>query len=62
MDEDNALVDYECNRGGWSPDFSAWYDERRETDFKESQSYFNEEASNEEFDEEIQNELEGWND
>jgi hypothetical protein len=62
MAEDNALVDYQCNRGGWSPDFSAWYDERREAYLKEARSYLNEEASNDEIDEEIQNELEAWND
>lgn len=62
MAEDNALVDYQCNRGGWSPEFSAWYDERREQYRKEAQSYLNEDAINDEIDEEIQNELEAWND
>lgn len=48
---------------GWSPEFSLWYDSnRREQYQKEAQSYLNEEASNEEIDEEIQNELEAWND
>ncbi|HEI8943240.1 hypothetical protein [Citrobacter freundii] len=62
MAEDNAFVDYQCNRGGWSPDFSAWYDERREAYQKEALSYLNEDATNDEIDEEIQNELEAWND
>lgn len=62
MAEDNAFVDYQCNRGGWSPDFSAWYDERREAYQKEALNYLNEDATNDEIDEEIQNELEAWND
>jgi predicted nucleotidyltransferase len=39
MADDNARVDFGIL--GWSPEFSAWYDE---------------------IDEEIQNELEAWND
>jgi len=62
MAEDNAFVDYQCNRGGWSPDFSAWYDERREDYQKEALNYLNEDATNDEIDEKIQDELEAWND
>lgn len=62
MAEDNAFVDYQCNRGGWSPDFSAWYDERREAYQKEALNYLNEDATNDEIDEKIQDELEAWND
>lgn len=62
MAEDNALVDYQCNKGGWSPDFSAWYDERREQYRKEALSYLNEEATTDEIDEEIEAELDCWND
>ena len=47
---------------GWSPEFSAWYGERREQYLKEARDYLNEEATNDEIDEEIQNELEAWND
>lgn len=62
----NAMHDFFAENGddhGWSPEFSLWYDSnRREQYQKEAQSYLNEEASNEEIDEEIQNELEAWND
>lgn len=42
--------------------FSAWYDERRDQYLKEARDYLNEEATTDEIDEEIQNELEAWND
>jgi hypothetical protein len=60
MAEDKALVDY--GMSGWSPEFSAWYDERREQYKKEVREHLNEEATNDEIDEEIENELEAWND
>ncbi|EHL5836020.1 TPA: hypothetical protein OUV47_003445 [Escherichia coli] len=62
MAEDNALVDFQGNGRGWSPEFSAWYHERREQYLKEARDYLNEDATNDEIDEEIQNELEAWND
>ncbi|HEE9786204.1 TPA: hypothetical protein R8F93_000195 [Enterobacter soli] len=62
MAEDNAKVDFQGNDRGWSPEFSAWYDERRNQYRNEALSYLSEEASNDEIDEEIQNELEAWND
>lgn len=62
MAEDNAKFDYDGTTIGWSPEFSAWYDERREKYLKEARDYLNEEATNDEIDEEIQNELEAWND
>ncbi|AXF64447.1 hypothetical protein [Leclercia sp. W17] len=62
MAEDNAFVDYQCNRGGWSPEFPAWYDERREAYLKEARRCLDKTATNDEIDEEIQNELEAWND
>lgn len=62
MAERNAKVDYDGTTDGWSPEFSAWYDERREQYLKEARDYLDEEATNDEIDEEIQNELEGWND
>ncbi|MEH4844675.1 hypothetical protein PO422_00820 [Escherichia coli] len=62
----NAMHDFFAENGddrGWSPEFSVWYDSsRREQYRKEALSYLNEEASNDEIDEEIQNELEAWND
>ncbi len=62
MAERNAKVDYDGTTDGWSPDFSAWYDEHREQYLKEARDYLDEEATNDEIDEEIQNELEAWND
>nr|DAY67316.1 MAG TPA: hypothetical protein [Caudoviricetes sp.] len=62
MAENNAKFDYDGTTIGWSPEFSAWYHERREQYLKEARDYLNEEATNEEIDEEIENELEAWND
>ncbi|VDZ82691.1 hypothetical protein U0026_09145 [Kluyvera intermedia] len=62
MAENNAKFDYDGTTIGWSPEFSAWYDERREKYLKEARDYLNEEATNDEIDEEILNELEAWND
>ncbi|HBC8592861.1 TPA: hypothetical protein KE446_004114 [Citrobacter koseri] len=62
MAENNAKFDYDGTTIGWSPEFSSWYDERREQYLKEALSYLNEEATNDEIDEEIENELEAWND
>lgn len=59
--ESNAEFDHP-GKAGWSPEFAAWYSERREQYRKEALSYLNKEASNDEIDEEIQNELEAWND
>ncbi|HED3095577.1 TPA: hypothetical protein R4045_001112 [Citrobacter freundii] len=61
----NAMLDYFTEVGddsGWSPDFAAWYRGRSEKYLKEAQDYLNEDATNDEIDEEIQNELEAWND
>ncbi|ADO48100.1 hypothetical protein [[Enterobacter] lignolyticus] len=61
----NAMHDFFSEVGdqnGWTPGFSAWYRERREQYRKEALDYLNEEATNDEIDEEIQNELEAWND
>ncbi|ENE0662562.1 hypothetical protein ABMX35_002758 [Escherichia coli] len=62
----NAMHDFFTENGddsGLSPHFSGWYDNsRREHYRKEALSYLNEDASNDEIDEEIQNELEAWND
>ncbi|WP_393950056.1 hypothetical protein [Kluyvera intermedia] len=58
--ENNARVDFGID--GWSPEFSTWYDERRDQFLKEAREALNEDATTEEIDEEIQNELEAWND
>lgn len=62
MAERNAKVDYDGEPNGWSPEFSAWYRERREKYLKEARDYLDEQATNDEIDEEIENELEAWND
>lgn len=62
MAERNARVDFCGTDIDWSPEFSAWYKERREQYLKEARDYLNEDATNDEIDEEIQNELEAWND
>lgn len=62
MAENNARYDFQGDALGWSPEFAAWYDERREQYLKEDRDFLNEEATTEEIDEEIQNELEAWND
>jgi len=62
----NAIHDFFAENGddsGWSPEFSVWYDSRRREHYlKEARDYLNEEATTDEIDEEIQNELEAWND
>lgn len=62
MAEGNARVDFPGSESGWTPEFSAWYATRREQYRKEALSYLNDDATNDEIDEEIQNELEAWND
>ncbi|MDP9766965.1 hypothetical protein FJP64_14035 [Kosakonia cowanii] len=57
MAEDNARVDFCGHTYGWSPEFGAWYYARREQYRKEALAYLNDDASNEEIDEMIQNEL-----
>ena len=61
----NAMHDFFAENGddsGWSPTFSAWYVTRREQYRKEALDYLNQDATNDEIDEEIQNELEAWSD
>ncbi|EMM1154112.1 hypothetical protein RVV73_002775 [Citrobacter freundii] len=62
MAERNAKVDYDGAPNSWSYEFSLWYRLRREKYLKEAREYLDEEATNDEIDEEIQNELEAWND
>ncbi len=60
MAEDNARVDFGIT--GWSPEFADWYRERREQYRKEALDHLNVDAATDEIDDEIQNELEAWND
>ncbi|HBS0234656.1 TPA: hypothetical protein L9968_002087 [Klebsiella aerogenes] len=62
MAERNAKVDYDGSLKGWTPEFSEWYRNRREEYLKEARDFLNEDATNDDIDEEIQNELEAWND
>jgi len=62
MAERNAKVDYDGSLKGWTPEFSAWYGKRRQQYRKEALDCLNEEATTDEIDEEIDNELEAWND
>lgn len=62
MAERNAKVDYDGDPNGWSYEFSLWYRLRREKYLKEARDYLDEDATNDEIDEEIENELEAWND
>ena len=62
MAERNAKVDFDGSLQGWTPEFSEWYRKRCEVYLKEARDQLNEEATNDEIDEEIQNELEAWND
>jgi hypothetical protein len=57
-----AKVDFDGSLQGWTPEFSEWYRKRREVYLKEARDQLNEEATNDEIDEEIENELEAWND
>ncbi|WP_269564539.1 hypothetical protein [Kosakonia radicincitans] len=62
MAERNAKVDFDGKEKGWSPEFSAWFDERRARYVKEAQDYLDDDASNEEIDDEIETEIDCWND
>jgi hypothetical protein len=58
MAERNAKVDFDGSLQGWTPEFSEWYRKHREVYLKEARDQLNEEATNDEIDEEIENELE----
>ncbi|QLK22170.1 MULTISPECIES: hypothetical protein [Klebsiella/Raoultella group] len=62
MAERNAKVDFDGSAHGWSPEFATWYSERREQYKKEARDFLDAEATTDEIDEEIENELECWND
>ncbi|CAI2429944.1 hypothetical protein [Serratia liquefaciens] len=60
MAERNAKVDYGID--GWSPEFSSWFGSCRVRYEKEARDTLNEEASNIEIDENIECEIDCWND
>ena len=59
MAEKNARVDFCGTDIGWGPRCCP---REGASNSKEARDYLNEEATNDEIDEEIQNELEAWND
>ncbi|HHA1505079.1 TPA: hypothetical protein ACOEA8_003810 [Enterobacter ludwigii] len=62
MAEDSAKVDFCGHHHVLSPEFSAWYSERREQYKHEAYAHLSVITTTEEIDDEIQNELEAWND
>ncbi|MCT2385143.1 hypothetical protein [Erwinia pyrifoliae] len=58
MAESNAKADFGIV--GWSPEFSAWFDERREYYMKEARQFLDEEADNDKIDYLIQEEIDCW--
>lgn len=47
---------------GWTPEFSNWYDERREQYQEAACAHLDKEATTDQIDEEIEDELDAWND
>ncbi|WP_455424939.1 hypothetical protein [Dryocola sp. LX212] len=62
MAENNAKFDYDGPTIGWSQEFAAWYNERRLHYLMEARVFLDSDATNDEIDEEIEGELEAWND
>jgi len=60
MAYNNAKADFGIT--GWSPEFHSWYDERRKQYYQEAMEFLCKKTTNDEIDEEIDNELEAWND
>lgn len=60
MAEEAAKVDY--GLVGWSYEFSQWFREQREFYLTEARDRLNKSVTNDEIDDEIQGELEAWND
>lgn len=58
--ENDARLDFGIH--GWSPEFSEWYAPQRAEFLDAARHYLNEHATNDQIDEEIENELEAWND
>lgn len=61
MAEGNAHVDFDGKRHGWSPEFSKFFDENREKYITEARLFLNEEATNDEIDDLIEEEISNWN-
>lgn len=59
--ESNAEFDYP-GKSGWSPEFYAWYSERRDQYCSNAMKYLDREATTIEIDDEIGAEVDAWND
>ncbi|MHB7670867.1 hypothetical protein [Providencia stuartii] len=57
----NAKFDFDGEYHGWSPEFSKFFDENREKYMTEARLFLNEEATNEEIDDLIEEEISNWN-
>ncbi|EPJ3763099.1 hypothetical protein NPI25_000426 [Providencia stuartii] len=60
MAEGNAKFDFSGEQHGWSPEFSKFFDENREKYMTEARLFLNEEATNEEIDDLIEEEISEW--
>ncbi|KMJ44692.1 hypothetical protein AB204_13025 [Xenorhabdus khoisanae] len=62
MAEDNAKIDFQGDKeGGWSPEFSDFFNKNREKYITEARLFLNEEAINAEIDDLIEEEISNWN-
>ncbi|CRL63099.1 MULTISPECIES: hypothetical protein [Proteus] len=61
MAENNAIVDFNGGWQGWSPEFSEFFDKNREKYITEARLFLNEEATNDEIDDLIEEEISNWN-
>ncbi|HGN0534219.1 TPA: hypothetical protein ACKRIS_003754 [Providencia stuartii] len=57
----NAKFDFDGDYHGWSPEFSKFFDENREKYMTEARLFLNEEATNDEIDDLIEEEISYWN-
>ncbi|HHR6118038.1 TPA: hypothetical protein ACS72I_001684 [Providencia alcalifaciens] len=61
MAEDNAAADFQGGKCGWSPERSKFFDDNREKYINEASLFLNEEATNDEIDDLIEEEISNWN-
>lgn len=56
----NAKFDYQGNFPGWSPELSKFFNDNREKYINEARLFLNEEATNDEIDDIIEEEISEW--
>ena len=61
MAEGNAKFDFDGKHHGWSSEFSKFFDKNREKYMTEAHLFLNEEATNDEIDDLIEEEISNWN-